>query len=999
MADLNQKQLFTLNNSIYFLTEKAIPWGAAQTEAQTFGGNLVTINNPAEQTFLAGVFAGKSLWTGYNDSGIEGTFTWINDEKSAYTNWENGQPNNFNKVEDFAYLRANGSWDDGNGTDNLQGIIEITNPSTPILIVEDLGIIEPNSGNNEVSFQVRLFGNNTQSVTVNYTTVDGSAKTGIEYTATNGTLTFQPGEQVKTVTVKVNADTDNISNEKFSLNLSSPTNAILGDNTATGTIKELSEFVSFGDKTYLLSQAQNWGGAEVEARTFGGNLATIETSSEQTFLAGVYAGEPVWIGLSDSGGESSFLWSSGRQSAYTNWENGQPNNFNKVEDFAYLRTNGSWDDGNGADSLQGIIEIPAPLNLPLADFTDKQIFTLGDSLYFLTNTDGKWGQTQQEAQTYSGNLATINTPEEQIFLAGLFAGQNLWIGYSDAGEEDSLSVENTFSWISGEQSAYTNWENRQPDDFNNIEDFAYLSTNGSWDDGNGAGSLQGIVEVTNPTKPILIVEDLGIVEPSSGSSEVSFQVRLFGDNNETVTVNYNTSDDSAKAGNEYATTNGVITFQPGEKIKTVTVRVNADADITSNEKFFLNLSSPSNAILGDNIATATIKERTEFISFGSKTYLLSQAQNWGGAVVEARTFGGNLATIETPEEQSFLAGKYAGELVWIGYSDSGVEGTFNWSSEEQSAYTNWENGQPNNFNKVEDFTYLRANGSWDDGNGADSLQGIIEFSGTLQENPSNPTNSNTPILDIDGSGGQPSFARDGLLLSAVLFYYKADRTDYSVLNRFITDTNAIRKTGNDIVNYLQEKLSSFDADGNGETTFARDGLLLSAYLFYYKVDRTDYSVLNRFITASNATRKSGNEIADYLKTFITETTTGANYASVEDLNINYNNNIIGTAGDDILVGDANNNSIVGGVGNDILTGGAGRDTFSFSISSGNDRITDFNVAEDLIQIDASLGLTDLTKILQIVNYQDSIAQLKLGEDDRLIIGLDGALTIDNFSLG
>jgi hypothetical protein len=496
---------------------------------------------------------------------------------------------------------------------------------------------------------------------------------------------------------------------------------------------------------------------------------------------------------------------------------------------------------------------------------------------------------------------------------------------------------------------------------------------------------------------IVLVEDLGIIGPSSGSSEVSFQIRLFGDTNETVTVNYNTSDDSAKAGNEYTATNGVITFQPGEKLKTVTVRVNADTDIVSNEKFFLNLSSPTNAILGDDTAIATIKEKTEFVSFGGKTYLLSQAQNWGSAEVEARTFGGNLATIETPEEQAFLAGKYTGKTVWIGYSDSGVEGTFNWSSGEQSVYTNWENGQPNNFNKVEDFAYLRTNGSWDDGNGTSNLQGIIEFTGTLQETPTNPTNPNTPILDIDGSGSQPTFARDGLLISAFLFYYKADRTDYSVLNRFITDSNAARKTGNEITDYLKDKLANFDADGNSDTTFARDGLLLSAFLFYYKADRTDYSVLDRFITASNATRKTGNEVADYLKTLVTGSTTGASYASVDDLNAN-SHSIIGTIGDDILVGDSNNNFIIGNAGNDLLTGGAGRDTFSFNLDSGNDRITDFNVAEDVIQLDASLGFADVNEVLSAVNYRGLTAELRLNEDDRSLIELDGLLTVDNFTI-
>jgi hypothetical protein len=174
-------------------------------------------------------------------------------------------------------------------------------------------------------------------------------------------------------------------------------------------------------------------------------------------------------------------------------------------------------------------------------------------------------------------------------------------------------------------------------------------------------------------------------------------------------------------------------------------------------------------------------------------------------------------------------------------------------------------------------------------------------------------------LDIDGSGGQPTFARDGLLISAYLFFYQPDRNDYSVLDKFILDSNATRKTGNEIANYLKDGLSVLDVDGSGgQPIFARDGLLISAYLFFYQPDRNDYSVLDKFILDSNASRKTGNEIANYLKNLM-GVSTAPIYAD--------NKTIVNANSEDIL----GNNHIFGDTGDGLLTGGIGKDSFVFGI--------------------------------------------------------------------
>jgi len=73
-------------------------------------------------------------------------------------------------------------------------------------------------------------------ITVAYTTQAGTATSGTDYNAVAGTLTFAPGETVKTVQVSVVADTAAEGNESFQVVLSNPTGATIATGTATGTI-------------------------------------------------------------------------------------------------------------------------------------------------------------------------------------------------------------------------------------------------------------------------------------------------------------------------------------------------------------------------------------------------------------------------------------------------------------------------------------------------------------------------------------------------------------------------------------------------------------------------------------------------------------------------------------------------------------------------------------------------------------------------------------------
>ena len=102
------------------------------------------------------------------------------------------------------------------------------------LSVEDA---EAHEADGEMTFTVRLEPRGLGIVTVNYATRDGSARAGSDYTETSGRLRFNPLERERTVTVPIIDDAHQDDRETFTLRLSNPDGALLGDARATGTIR------------------------------------------------------------------------------------------------------------------------------------------------------------------------------------------------------------------------------------------------------------------------------------------------------------------------------------------------------------------------------------------------------------------------------------------------------------------------------------------------------------------------------------------------------------------------------------------------------------------------------------------------------------------------------------------------------------------------------------------------------------------------------------------
>jgi hypothetical protein len=111
-------------------------------------------------------------------------------------------------------------------------------PPEPTISVANISVKEGTGGTTNATFAVKLSEPADDIVTFHWATADGTAKAPDDYTAANGDGIIIPGDTEKDITISVNPDGLDESNEVFSLVLSSISGADAGDTTATATIQD-----------------------------------------------------------------------------------------------------------------------------------------------------------------------------------------------------------------------------------------------------------------------------------------------------------------------------------------------------------------------------------------------------------------------------------------------------------------------------------------------------------------------------------------------------------------------------------------------------------------------------------------------------------------------------------------------------------------------------------------------------------------------------------------
>ncbi len=132
----------------------------------------------------------------------------------------------------------------GGGVDSLDGgagndLISSQNNAVGILI-NDATIAEGDTGTVNAIFTVGLTIVPTQTVTVTFAVVGGTAVSGVDFSIpTSTTVTFLPGVTTQTISVPIIGDTTPEATESFLVTLSNAVNATIVDNQGLGTITDV----------------------------------------------------------------------------------------------------------------------------------------------------------------------------------------------------------------------------------------------------------------------------------------------------------------------------------------------------------------------------------------------------------------------------------------------------------------------------------------------------------------------------------------------------------------------------------------------------------------------------------------------------------------------------------------------------------------------------------------------------------------------------------------
>jgi glucose/arabinose dehydrogenase len=442
----------------------------------------------------------------------------------------------------------------------------------PTVAVNDVTITEGNAGTSVANFTVLLSPASAQTVTVQYATANGTAFSGTDYAATSGTVTFTPGQTSQPVSVTINGDTTFEPNEIFNVNLTSPVNATVGDSQGVGTITndDTQPAISINDV------AVTEGNAGTTLATF--TVSITNASSQTTFVNYTTAGNTATSGtdFQPAGGTATIT----------------PGLLSQTID---VTVNG---DTTVEPNESFFINLTNPVNATISD---------NQGIGTINNDDVQPTISINDVAVNEGNAGTA-TAAFTVSLSSS-SSQTITVNYATTDNtatagSDYVTAGGTVTFTPGQTSQPLNVTVNGDTTFEPTETFNVtlsVPANATIADNLGVGTI-----TNDDGQPTISINDVAVTEGNGGTSTATFTVSLSNASSQAITVNYATTNGTATAGSDYVTAGGTVTFTPGQSTQPVAVTINGDVLNEANETFNVNLSSPSNATIADNLAVGTI---------------------------------------------------------------------------------------------------------------------------------------------------------------------------------------------------------------------------------------------------------------------------------------------------------------------------------------------------------------------------------------------------------
>ena len=208
----------------------------------------------------------------------------------------------------------------------------------------------------------------------------------------------------------------------------------------------------------------SWEDAESQCVKNGGHLMTLDSSIRSEGLhtalgSPIGAGRAAWIGLErKTKGKPDWKWSSGETPKETNWNSGEPNDFDGNEMCGeWLVADGSWNDTRCDLKQPYLCEGKADT------CKEGRTFMVGGTSYCLHASNRTFAEAKKSCATNGATLAMPKTTAAGAALrdaiAAKLAASKMWIGYNDNASEGE------WVWSSGSKASFTAWKPGEPNDF------------------------------------------------------------------------------------------------------------------------------------------------------------------------------------------------------------------------------------------------------------------------------------------------------------------------------------------------------------------------------------------------------------------------------------------------------------------------------------------------------------------------------------------------------
>jgi muramidase (phage lysozyme) len=450
----------------------------------------------------------------------------------------------------------------------------------PVLTIGNVSLTEGNAGTKTFSFPVNLSQASGKQITVAYTTANGTATAGSDYTTTSGILTIAAGATSGTINVSVLGDTTSEVDETFFVNLSSPTNVTLSGGgatlQATGTIQNDDINVSIGGPI-----SQNEGNAGTTSFVFPVTISSNPTSN-------------VTVVVATSNGSATTA--DGDYQSLTQTLTFTPGG-SLTQNVTVLVNGDTKDENNEAFNVTLSNAVGASITNASSSGTIQNddvppVLSIGN----VSLTEGNAG-----TKTFAFNVTLSQASSKQITVAYTTAN-----GTATAGS-DYTTTSGILTIAAGATSGTIN-VSVLGDTTSEVDEtfFVNLSSPTNVTLSGGGSTLQATGTIQNDDAvPGLSIGNVSQAEGNAGTTAFVFNVFLSPASGQVVTVEYQTVAGTAAEGTDFTATNGTLTFQPGETSKPITVLVQGDLVNEANEAFTVVLSNPVNTFIASGQGTAT----------------------------------------------------------------------------------------------------------------------------------------------------------------------------------------------------------------------------------------------------------------------------------------------------------------------------------------------------------------------------------------------------------